>query len=646
MALLVAVLLCIVAYANGLLGDFVYDDDLQIVENFMIQDGRYFWKALASDVWAYRGDLDEAVSNYWRPGFVLWLTAQYRAFGLNPVGWHAMNLLLHVLVVTFAFRVARRLGATTHVAAAATWIFAVHPSHVESVTWISGSPDLLMAAFALAAYLFYLGNPATLENGGGEPRRSSTSRRVYPGGLRLPALSALLFAGAMFCKEVAIFLPLVIFGTEWCLTRTTSALTTRQRLLRALRAILPYMVVVVCYVLLRLAVVGVAARAAADAPGPVGFILTLPGVLAFYLRQALLPIRLSPIYSLRVISPETATLQNVLLPLLLVAFVAVVSVRWWRRGPLYAVGLLWFALPLLPALNLWAFQPEELVHDRYLYLPLFGAWLMLTARLDEVLTTYTSGGVHSRRLRPDPGSYVGARRLLGASLVVAMFMTAGTIRYNTAWRDDLSLWAWAAARQPDSADAHHKYALLLYKHGRFDEALQHVQQSLRIYPGHVQGLALYGAISEDRGEYETAEACFTAVLETNPYHEAVIDRLAIVYQQQDRPNDAVAVYEQARRDMPHRRAKYGFNIAVVAYQAGDAARALVELESIRDLVETDPDRTLLEAWFRLGMLYEQFNRPHDARDAYARFLTLTQTAAPPDLAALRPEAHAALQRLP
>ena len=96
--LLPALVLGFLIYANTLNGEFVYDDQRQIVRNTLIQDGSQFWRALTSDVWAFKGG-DQAVSNYWRPSYVLWMILNFRCFGLAPFGWHLSNILLHVGVV-------------------------------------------------------------------------------------------------------------------------------------------------------------------------------------------------------------------------------------------------------------------------------------------------------------------------------------------------------------------------------------------------------------------------------------------------------------------------------------------------------------------------------------------------------------------
>src|SRR5262245_22142360 len=84
--LLPALALRFLVYINALHGEFVYDDQLQISRNTLIQDSSQFWRALTSDVWKFQGG-DQTSSNYWRPSFVLWLILNFRCFGFHLVGW-------------------------------------------------------------------------------------------------------------------------------------------------------------------------------------------------------------------------------------------------------------------------------------------------------------------------------------------------------------------------------------------------------------------------------------------------------------------------------------------------------------------------------------------------------------------------------
>src|SRR4030095_12065475 len=197
----VALLLTVIGYANATKAAFVYDDEFQIVKNPLIKPGGDIVQAFSSDVGQFRSGSGETRSNYWRPLFVGWLALNYRLFGLNPTGWHLMNILLHCLASLLGYRLLLSMLSSPTVSAIATWILAVHPAHIQSVTWISGSTDLLMAVFLFGAMIAYL-----------------VSLKTTGWGFRASAL--VLFFCALLSKEAAISFIAVLFFTYLILSHT------------------------------------------------------------------------------------------------------------------------------------------------------------------------------------------------------------------------------------------------------------------------------------------------------------------------------------------------------------------------------------------------------------------------------------------
>ena len=99
-----------------------------------------------------------------------WITfgADYLVWGLDPLGYHLTNLLLHTANAVVFYLIAFRLlqggipGATDRPlplrlsAALAALVFAVHPLRVESVAWATERRDVLSGLFYLLAVLVYL----------------------------------------------------------------------------------------------------------------------------------------------------------------------------------------------------------------------------------------------------------------------------------------------------------------------------------------------------------------------------------------------------------------------------------------------------------------------------------------------------------
>ncbi len=197
-----AVVLAITAavYLPTLAFGFVCDDAEQIVT----AQPHYTWSALPSyfttDVWSYTAFVK---SNYYRPGFLVWLLLDSRLFGLDTVLWHASVLALHLAATLLFYLLARRISADVAVAGAAALLFGLHPSHVEAVAWLSGSTETVFAVLALASILCHIR------------------------GWRAAAL--LLFAAALFSKETAIVLPLLLAACDWLFPVSPNT-TSRQRL--------------------------------------------------------------------------------------------------------------------------------------------------------------------------------------------------------------------------------------------------------------------------------------------------------------------------------------------------------------------------------------------------------------------------------
>src|SRR5712672_3934429 len=81
-----------------------------------------------------------------------WL--QQRLWGDSAIGYHLVNLLLHIGCVVLVLKILRFLRIPG--AELAAIVFALHPVNVETVAWITERKNTLSGIFALAATLFYL----------------------------------------------------------------------------------------------------------------------------------------------------------------------------------------------------------------------------------------------------------------------------------------------------------------------------------------------------------------------------------------------------------------------------------------------------------------------------------------------------------
>ena len=149
------VALCLGVFAQTLSHDFLrYDDAIYVYENPNLRGGL----DLAAIARAFR----EPYEANWIPLTWISLHLDRVLFGLEPAGYHAMNLLQHALAAVLLFLALQRMSAALGASAFVAAVFAIHPLHVESVAWIAERKDTLSAlcfAATLLAYAHYVERP-------------------------------------------------------------------------------------------------------------------------------------------------------------------------------------------------------------------------------------------------------------------------------------------------------------------------------------------------------------------------------------------------------------------------------------------------------------------------------------------------------
>ena len=276
-----------------------------------------------------------------RPFAALSLMIDARLWGGHVIGYRLVNLALHLATTGLVVRLAWRYGAgRVRVALIAGLAFAVHPAHVETVSWITGRPDLLGTLAALAFIA------------GGETFSAAGSR-----------VAATLALGAffvgVFTKEFCLTIP-VLLALRWAwLDLRAGRVVWRRR--GAL--LLGVLVVVAAYALAR--------RAAFGADPTTGFFGWNDGPA--WNRQAgywgwLIPVLPFTTGAEWAAAPPLAVLRAGWIAVAAVVAGAL-AVGGWRRAPwttaVYFGGFWWLATTLGLFVAVY-FSP------RHLYLPTAG----------------------------------------------------------------------------------------------------------------------------------------------------------------------------------------------------------------------------------------------------------------------------------
>ena len=344
-ASVLVVLVAAAAYAATLGYDLVWDDTLLIQQSWRLHHWQALPSLLTSHFWSEVGE----ASHYYRPLITLTFFLDMQIWGLHPLGFHLTNVLAHAAVTLAVLAVARRTLGGELAAAICALVFALHPLHTESVSFVSGRTDVIATLFFLLAVLAY--------------DRGRDRERWGPSAWSLAA-----YLLALLAKEVAITLPVVLMAWD---RLVRGDLRDRGAAWRAAPRYAAYGAVTGLYVGLRLfALGGLDGSAGAWAP-LLTRALTALRIVASYAWITLVPYPTSPYYA---IAPETVP-PGLTWWLAAAGLVAALGATGWavRRAPAAGFGALWFWITLAPsiAVNLLPL-PSVIMAERFLYLPTVG----------------------------------------------------------------------------------------------------------------------------------------------------------------------------------------------------------------------------------------------------------------------------------
>jgi tetratricopeptide (TPR) repeat protein len=549
---LLLVLATMIAYQQTWHLGYIWDDNFHITGNPTLRDLHGLWR-----IWS-----EVAATPQYYPlvhtGF--WL--EYHLWGLNPVGYHLVNVFLHALAVVLLWRVLVRLQIPGAWLAAA--IFAVHPVEVESVAWITERKNVLSAAFYFAAALAYLRFAAMRD------AENPSRQRWY-----LYIASLALFVFALLSKTVACSLPAALLLAGWW---KTGRLRWKDVLL-----LLPFFAVGLG---LGLSTVWIEQHQVGAQGAAWSFTFTQRFLIAgralwFYASKLFWPAKLTFIYPRWDISVSSG--WQWLFPL---AAVAVIATLWWARtrigrGPLVAV--LFFAGTLFPALgfvNIFPFR-YSFVADHFQYLAGVGLIVLAAAGL-------------TRLPRFIPAALL-------ALLAVITWKQVGIYRdLETLWRDTLE-------KNPVSWMAQNNFAAVLMQTGRLDEAFAHLQKALEIDPDNVETHNNLGYVLLQMGRAEESLAYFQKALEIEPNRAAVVHyNLGHALLQRGRADEAIPHLEKALEIDPTYLPAHS-DLGYALLQKGRVEESFAHLQRA---LEIDPD--YIAAHFNLANTLLQMGRVDEA----------------------------------
>ena len=552
------------AYIPAMNGGFIWDDDDYVQDNLTLRSLEGL-----GQIWFQPG----ATRQYYPlVHTTYWL--EYRLWGLNPTGYHVVNVILHALSAVLVWRLLIRLKVPGAWAAAA--LFALHPVHVESVAWITERKNTLSGAFYLSAAWAYL------------RYEEARSPRLYWAAL-------LLFAAALLSKTVTCTLPAALLLVLWWkgqtpMRRTAVALVPFFALGAAMSGMTVWM-----------------ERHSVGAWGPEWDLsLVERGLIAgralwFYAAKLLVPLNLTFIYPRWAI--DATAVWQYLYPAGALGVVALLAFRArLGRGPL--TGVLFFAGTLTPALGFFNFYPMlySFVADHFQYLASLG-----------LLALAAAGGhrAWTRLGQPATGPVALALILAVCGLL--------TWRQGQVYADLETLWRDTLKKNAGAWIAHNNLANILKERGQLDQAIGHYRQALLLKPSSAQIHLNLADAHRARGESAAALRHYRRALKAEPDRVETFLKLGNALLGQNAVAEAIDHYQQALRLAPNLALAHSNLGAALAIQRQDEEA----IEHYRRALQLKPD--FAEAHNNLGRLLALRGQFAEAIEHYRRALQLKPT---------------------
>lgn len=575
------ILLClgIIIYSNSFDSSFHFDDHLSIVSNLSIRSLGNIQK-----IW-----------DFWPTRFITYLSVALNYFfsNLNVFGYHLVNLVIHLSasVLTWYFimlifstpvikqeKISRQANLIAFIAAA---IFLSHPIQTQAVTYIIQRATSLAAFFCLLCLAFYI-KARLLE--GKYPK--SPLWKIYH-------FSSILFAGlAMFTKETAVILPLLVVLCEFCFFKQEKAIAKKR--------LSPFLItlVIVPLTMIFTKSVNFAEMRLASEPvsgiSPIGYLLTEFRVIVTYLRILFFPINQNLDYDFR-ISRSSLDLPTTI-SLLLLSAILFIAVKIFRKYRIISFSIFWFFITLLPESSI--IPIKDVIFEHRLYLSMVGFSIFLVSSLFYLLGEKKTGLI----------------AMLLAVIVVAYSIL--TYARNYAWKDEITLWSDTIKKSPKKARSYCERGNAYRDKGRFVEAIADFNKAIEMDPRFANAYNNRGVLCVNIGKPYDAIADFNRAIKIDPNPYFSYYNRGNAYKELNRLDVAISDYTKAIQ-IKHDFALAFHNRGSAYYDQGRLDEAISDYSQA---VRIEPNLSL--SYLNRGNAYKEQGKLDSAISDYTRAIQI------------------------
>ena len=519
--------------------DFInYDDPTYVSKNTNIQAGI----TLEAIKWAFT----TGYAGNWHP--LTWLShmLDWQFFGANPAGHHLTNLVFHIANTLLLFIVLRQMTGDVWPSAFVAALFALHPLHVESVAWVAERKDVLSTFFWLLTMWAYV-------------------RFVHRPKIAGYLLVVIFLALGLMAKPMLVTLPFVLLLLDyWPLDRLNLKHLKPGLLIEKI----PLFVMVLASSIITF-IVQKKTGAMHTIENYNLFICFANAFISYqrYIIKMIWPVWLAVFYPHPI---QGVSILHAVMSANVLLVVTILILRFAKNHRYLVTGWLWYLGTLVPVIGLIQVG-EQAMADRYSYITLTGLFIIVAWGLPELLEKWS----HRKVV------------LWTFSLVVLSALAVCTYLQQRYWKGSMTIFQHALKVTKNNYLAHFCVTDTLFKQGRFEEAIWHSAEAVRIKPDYVDALNNLGATLYGVGRTDEAVGYYQRALEISPRDAKVHANLGVVLADEGKFAEAVVYYRIALEtiDEPRIHSNLGYALLNISrFQ-----EAVAEYRKVLSATPNDPN---------------------------------------------------------
>lgn len=452
-------------YANALRGEFLVDDHAGILNNQRIHDIKLYFSKYFSI----------------RPG-VLWeliLVFLWHIGKTDPYYYHLFNVLCHAFCAILLFILCNYLFSDKRLSFLSSLIFALHPIHTESVSWISGGPYALSSLFFVATLIFYIKSDKSIFN---------------------LAIATLFFVLSFYVGNALPMLPVMLLVYELFFYKGDPK-ASRTRKIRLFILLLIFIISLI-FVARTFILRDKFTRTVFAFRGP-NYLIIVAKAICYYLKILYLPIARGLYHPFGYNNVDLQKISPLLfLSLAIITLSVFLFFKYRKSNTPVAFGIAWFFITYLPYSNIIPIC--NIVSERYMYLPSAGFAIILAylfLKTWELINKRAKSKAVFRCL-----AIIAITLFLGSYAIL-------TLKHNIEFSNILVYWESNINNFPEGYMAYNNLAGTLYYMGEREQAIAYCWVSLMVNPSQPHVWCNLGKAYLEKGNINLARDCYKQAFE-------------------------------------------------------------------------------------------------------------------------------------